>query len=109
MVIYKFSDGFANAESYLKVENATKGQKVICGLLAVVNEYITLGLVPLETILDLFMSTIGKALGIDEELKDQQQQLKDAVELYNEENDTDLTVSEYQKQVLGQEKGFKGI
>ena len=109
LVVYYFTEGFSNAEAYLKVENATQGQRVVCGLLNVVNEYITFGLVPLENVLDMLLNTIGEALGIADEIKEQQEQLKLTVDDYNTTNNTNLSVSEYQKDVLGQQKGISGI
>lgn len=109
LAAYKFSDGMANAEGYLKIEDATLGQRVICGLALAINEFVLFGLLPEDILINLLLETVGKALGIDEETRAQQEELKVLTEEYNKQEGTDYTVEEYNSKVLDNKTGFKGF
>ncbi len=109
LATYKFTDGMTNAEAYLKIEDATLGQRVISGLALAINEFVLFGLLPPDWIISVLMDTIGKALGIDEETRVKQEELKELTAQYNKMEGTDFTVEDYNKKVLNNEKGIKGL
>ena len=98
-----FITGYEDASSTLGiVQEATVPQKLLCGLLRVVKNLIPIvgTLIPDETIINLFAKYIAPAFGMDlEEFNAQREEAKQTVEQYNKENNTDLSVKEYNKTV----------
>lgn len=96
MIVIDFIYGYDNAETILGVtkdNTAFKvnfGHRVLCGLLNVINERITLGLIPLEVIIDIVVDILFPVLGIDAKgLKEARSQTEDIINKYNEEHPED--------------------
>ena len=103
-VIIDFTAGMQDAEVTMKVKNPSIPERILCGILrAVKNDVpglgIITGLIPDSLIFDLLMATVGKALGL-EDLKKRRDEAEAELAKYNEENGTDLTWAQYDKQVL---------
>ena len=101
MAVYGFLDGMTDARRILGIkETPTAGQRVIAGIISAINEFILLGLIPEHIIVNLILDPLAEGLGIADELRRQREEFKDFVDEYNKENGTDLSVKEYQDEVL---------
>lgn len=102
--VIDFTTGYEDARSTLGITSKpTVGQKILSGILRVVKNCIPVigTLIPDNVVIDVCCDYIAPALGIDvEELKASREQAQEEVDAYNEENGTNLTVQEYNKQVL---------
>ena len=95
-----FIRGFRKAKEYIGLDReATLGEKVVSGLVSVVNGYVTFGLIPEDWIFSIFIEVLGPALGIKwaEELYAERLEKQNAVDEYNEKYGTDYSLSEYAK------------
>ena len=69
-IVMDFEHGFNNADTILGVAKGDEYkvnfmQQLMCGLLNVVNSYLTLGLLPLDVLMDIFIDLIFPIFGID--------------------------------------------
>ena len=95
-----FIRGFRKAKEYMGLDReATLGEKVVSGLVSVVNGYVTFGLIPEDWIFSIFIEVLGPALGIKwaEELYAERLEKQNAVDEYNEKYGTDYSLAEYAK------------
>lgn len=92
-LVTDFYDGFDNADTYLGVAKGDElyhvniGQKCLCGLLNVINNKVTLGLIPLETLIDVFTDIVFPIFNIDaSELKAAQERAQSVIDEWNKNN-----------------------
>ena len=89
LIVKDFIYGYNNADTFLGVAKGDTykvgvGQKVICGLLNVINEKITFGLLPVSSIIDVFVDLLFPLMGINvEELQAARDRANDIVEEWN--------------------------
>lgn len=95
-IVIDFFYGCDNAETLLGVAKDDKtfkvniGHRILCGLLNVINERITLGLIPCERIIDLIIKLIFPVLGFDATgLEEARSNAADIISKYNEEHPED--------------------
>ena len=104
-IIADFTTGYQDARSTLGIlKKPTQGQRIISGLLRVVKNLIPFvgPLIPDKLVVDVFCKYIAPVFGLTpEELLKDQDEAQATVDAYNAENGTDLTVSDYLKQVEG--------
>lgn len=93
ILVADFYDGFDNADTYLGVAKGDDlyhvniGQKCLCGLLNVINNKITLGLIPLEILIDVFTDIVFPIFNIDaSELKAAQERAQSVIDEWNKNN-----------------------
>ncbi len=88
LVVIDFFNGYRNTETYLGVakgsENVTFVHKIICGLINVLTERFTFGLIPTELIVDIFGETLFPLFGMD--MEGIEQDRAKATEIMNEYN-----------------------
>lgn len=104
-MVTDFTTGYEDARSTLGiVKEPTTGQKILSGILRLVKNLIPIvgPLIPDSIVVDVVANYIAPALGIDvSELTKAREEANETVAAYNAENGTDLSVTEYNKQVLG--------
>ena len=96
MIVLDFLYGYDNAATFLGVTKDSKtfkvnfGHRCLCGLLNVINEKITLGLMPPELIIDIIVDILFPILGIDaKSLKKAREEAGSDIAKYNEEHPED--------------------
>ena len=105
MAIVDFTTGWQDANATLGILGTpSTGQKALCGVLRVIKNLIPFvgPLIPDKLVIDILAKYIGPVFGMKpEELLKQQDEAQAEVDKYNAENGTNLTVGDYNKQVLG--------
>ena len=102
-----FTTGWQDASTILKIkaENVTLPQKVICGLIRTVKNFIPIigTFIPEQVITDLFIKYVAGWFGIDvSKITKQRSEAEAELDNYNAENGTNYTWAEYNKKVLGE-------
>ena len=103
MAVTDFTTGYEDARTTLGiVEEPTIGQRLVSGTIRLVKNLIPIGsLIPDSLIVDVAVDFIFPALGLDvAEFKAQRERSQDTVDTYNQNNGTDLTIEQFNKQVL---------
>lgn len=98
--IADFLDGFNYASTYLGIldEDVSFVQRLICGIAQLVNGVVTLGLIPLSTIIDMFTEVLMPLFGMDtSELKEMQKEAGAQLSVYNQIHGTDYDLEDYNK------------
>lgn len=91
-----FISGYRNANTIMGVTEATFVEKIICGLFKAINGAFCLGLLPEAYLMDLITDTILPFFGFDmADLADRKSDAQRKVDEFNEYNDTNLTLEEY--------------
>jgi hypothetical protein len=96
--IRDFTDGFRNAASYLGIleEDVTVVEKFVCGFAQLINGVVTLGIVPLSTIIDIITEVIMPILNIStDDIDKMRKYASEEFQRYNEKNGTNYTMKEY--------------
>ena len=106
--VYDFISGFNNARNILGIteENVPFGYKICAGIVKTVQGLsIIATLIPTKTIMNLLINVLD-GIGIDmSNIKEQQEKAQEELDAYNEQNGTNYSLEEYNKEV----KGYKGI
>ena len=106
MAVIDFTTGFQDASTTLKIrkENVTIPQKILCGLLRTVKNFIPVigSFIPDSLVTDLFIKYVAGWFKIDvSALKKQRDEAQKELDDYNAENGTNYSWAEYNKKVLG--------
>ena len=105
-IVVDFTTAWQDASTILRIkaENVTIPQKIICGLVRTIKNFIPIigTFIPDQTITDLFINHVSKWLGIStSKIKSQQDEAQAELDDYNAENGTNYTWAEYNKKILG--------
>lgn len=91
-ILLDFTWGFNNAATLLMISKddeaykITVPQKIMCGLIHMINQKVTWGFIPTETIMDIVIEHIAPLFNMDtSELKDAQSRLKEEMDQWNRE------------------------
>ena len=103
-IIIDFTTGYQDASTTLKVKKPSTGWKLLAGVLRVIKNQIPIigPMIPDDVIVDICANYIAPAMHLDiKTFKQQREEAQEELNEYNTENGTNLTWSQYNKQVLG--------
>ena len=101
-IIVDFTTGYEDAATSLKLKNPTTGERIICGLLRAIKNFVPFigSLIPDSVLIDIFVNFVGPALGVDlSDFNKRREEAEAELNEYNTANKDNMSWSEYNKSI----------